>query len=125
MLLWTVMALALFVVPSRAQGVQLEWIDYGCNLVWESDGCACNGLACCCQGGAKYEHTGWSFGGELQLPLTVLVSCECSVNFYFWHLGCSESASESGEGEVVATAMCYFSTGAYGCDDTAVHSSCY
>ena len=122
--LWIAVVLVLFSLLSLAQVVQPEWIDYGCNLVWETNGCACNGLSCCCQQGAKYEHKGWSFGGELELPLTVTVSCECTAVFIFLS-GCTDSDSESGEGEVVARAMCYFSSGAYGCDDTIFNSSCY
>lgn len=117
-------ALMLFAVPSLAQGMQLEWIDYGCNLVWESNGCVCNGLACACQERVKYEHWGWSFGGEFPLPLTVLASCECRVFVFFW-IGCSDDDVESGTGEAVADANCYFSTGAYGCDETTFDSSCY
>lgn len=111
-------------IPWVARAVEPQWIDYGCNLVWEVNGCTCNGLACQCQERARYEHKGWSFGGELDLPLTVSVACDCAV-FVFWWIGCDDSDVQSGEGDVTAEANCYFTTGASTCDDTQFTRSCY
>jgi hypothetical protein len=119
-----VVALAICAVLALAQGMQIEWIDYGCNLVWEANGCVCNGTHCSCQERVKYEHWGWSFGGEFPLPLAVVASCECKVFVFFW-LSCSDDDRESGSGEAIANSLCYIWTGAYGCDETTFDSRCY
>lgn len=103
---------------------QFEYVDPGCSMKWESNGCLCNGIHCVCHERACYERYGITQGGgKIPRPLDVYVSAECEV-WIFLALSCDDEDQESGCGQVTAEAECFIWTGAYSCSDTDFDSSC-
>jgi len=103
---------------------QLRYVDPGCSMKWENNGCVCNGIHCVCSEKACYERYGTPpGGGEIPLPLDVFVSAECEV-WIFWALTCEDEDQKSGYGEVTAEAKCYIWTGADSCSDSDFDSWC-